>query len=193
MTKKRKNKIYLFRHGQTFFNRDGIFTGWTDSKLTPAGKRDAEIVSERLKKKKFQVAFHTSLIRSKETLNIVLKNHPECKLILQDNRIIERRYGKLAKQMHLAIVKKFSPEKYDKWHRDYNTRPPGGESFADVEKRVKDFITDLKKFMKDKKVDVAISAHGNSIRLFRKVMEKASKKETVSWAIPYDNFYEYDV
>jgi bisphosphoglycerate-dependent phosphoglycerate mutase len=47
--------------------------------------------------------------------------------------------------------------------------------------------------MKDNNVSVAISAHGNSIRLFRKIVEKASIKETVKWFIPYDKVFVYDV
>ena len=62
-----------------------------------------------------------------------------------------------------------------------------------VEKRVKKFIKYLKKFMKKNKVNVAISAHSNSIRLFRKIMEKTSKKEAVGWSIPYDKYFEYSV
>jgi bisphosphoglycerate-dependent phosphoglycerate mutase len=62
-----------------------------------------------------------------------------------------------------------------------------------VEKRVKKFIKYLRKFMKKEKINVAISAHGNSIRLFRKIMEKASKEETVKWFIPYDKVFEYTV
>jgi 2,3-bisphosphoglycerate-dependent phosphoglycerate mutase len=188
-----KKSIYLFRHGQTTFNQRGMFTGWTDAKLTTAGKNDAEIVSERLKNKKFEIAIHTRLSRSKDTLEIVLKNHPECKKIIEDNRMIERNYGRLNGFLHLTIVKKFFPKKYDEWHRGWNTRPPKGESFVDVEKRVRAFIKDLKKLMKKEKCNVAISAHGNSIRLFRKIMEKSSRKQAVSWAIPYDNYYEYKI
>jgi 2,3-bisphosphoglycerate-dependent phosphoglycerate mutase len=192
MVKKKRFKVYLFRHGQTRFNRDGMFTGWTDSKLTKKGKQDAQIVAERLKDKKFQVAFHTRLSRSKDTLTEVLKFHPECKQIIQDDRMIERNYGKLNKHFHLWVVKKFNPKKYDEWHRGWNTRPPKGESFSDVEKRVKAFIRDLKAFMKENQCNVAISAHGNSIRLFRKIMEKAKPKDAITWFIPYDNYYEYE-
>ena len=56
-----------------------------------------------------------------------------------------------------------------------------------------EFIKDLVKMMQAKKVNVAISAHGNSIRLFRKIMEKASVKEAVSWTIPYEEYFEYTV
>ena len=62
-----------------------------------------------------------------------------------------------------------------------------------VEKRVKSFIEDLKKFMKKNKVNVAISAHSNSIRFFRKIMEKISKEEAIKWFIPYDKVFEYNI
>lgn len=188
-----KKKIYLFRHGLTTFNRDRKFTGFTDAKLTKAGRDDAGIVASRLKVKKIDVSFHTSLSRSKDTLNIVIKDHPECTLFIEDDRMIERNYGKLNTHSHFEIVKKYGFKKYDEWHRGYKTPPPGGESFYDVEVRVRSFIKDLKKFIKKHKVNVAISAHGNSIRLFRKVWEGASVEEMTHWSIPYDNYYEYSL
>ena len=193
MKKTGKYKIYIFRHGQTVFNGAGIFTGWVNSRLTKKGREDAKILAERLKDKKFQVAFHTSLSRSKNTLKKVLKYHPECKKLIQDDRITERNYGNLNKHTHWQIVKKYGPKQYDAWHRGFYEKPSGGESFADVEKRVSSFINYLKKFIKKEKLNVAISAHGNSIRLFRKLMEKASKQETVTWFIPYDDYYEYEI
>jgi bisphosphoglycerate-dependent phosphoglycerate mutase len=48
-------------------------------------------------------------------------------------------------------------------------------------------------FMRRYKVNVVISAHGNSIRLFRKIMENASRKNVVDWFIPYDKVYVYRV
>jgi len=183
----------LFRHGRTHDNVDGEFSGWRDTRLVKSGVDDARIVAERLKKKKFQVAFHTRLVRSKQTLKEVLKFHPECKIILEDDRMIERNYGDLNGLTHLSIVKKKGPELYDKWHRGWNSRPPRGESFADIEKRVKSFIKDLKKFMRKNEVDVVISAHGNSIRLLRKIMERLSIKETVELCIPYNVVFEYVV
>ena len=71
--------------------------------------------------------------------------------------------------------------------------PPGGESFKMVEKRVQKFIKHLIKMMKKDKVNVAISAHGNSIRLFRKIMERASVEEMTKWSIPYTKVYEYTI
>jgi bisphosphoglycerate-dependent phosphoglycerate mutase len=82
-------------------------------------------------------------------------------------------------------------EEFKLIHRGYDVPPPNGESFLDVEKRVQLFIHDLKKLIKIQKINVAISAHGNSIRLFRKVLENASKKMVVKWIIPYDKYYHY--
>ncbi len=185
--------IYLFRHGQTEFNRDNRFTGHYDSKLTKTGYEDAQIVAERLKNKMFQVAFHTSLSRSKETLKEVLKYHPECTRLIEDDRMIERNYGDLMQKTHLEVVAKFGVERYDQWHRSWDIRPPGGESFQDVEERVNSFIIFLKDFILKNSVNVGISAHGNSIRLFRKIMEGKSIEETCGFVIPYDNYFDYEV
>jgi len=188
---KKRLKLYVFRHGQTYFNRDDKFTGFIESKLTKTGIEEAKIVALRLKKKTIDVAFQSSLSRSKDTLKEVLKFHPECKQIIEDNRMIERDYGRLSGLTHLECVKKYGTEQYDKWHRGFNDRPPGGESFADIEKRVKSFIDDLVNFMKKAKVNVAISSSGNSIRLFRKIMENSPVKDVVEWFIPYDKVFEY--
>ena len=186
-------KVYVFRHGQTYYNQNGWFTGWKDSKLTPLGIKQAKIIAKKLRNKKFDIAFYTRLSRSKDTLREVLKYHPECKKLIKDDRMIERGYGNLEGKHHSTVIKKYGQEQYDSWHRGFRTRPPRGESFADVEKRVKSFLDDLIRLMKKEKVNVAISAHGNSIRLFRKILEKASEKETVKWSIPFDTYFEYTI
>jgi 2,3-bisphosphoglycerate-dependent phosphoglycerate mutase len=214
--------IYLFRHGETTFNRDKRFTGQMESKLTARGRRHARKIAGELKNKTFGVAIHTRLSRSKDTLRPVLKFHPECKIILEDDRMIERSYGELQGTTHEQFIDRIGEQSYDlrvhgdaienldpklrdkieeflgkaeykAIHRGYKIAAPGGESFKDVEKRVKSFIKDLKKFMRKNKVNVAISAHGNSIRLFRKIMERAPKKSVVKWFIPYDKVFEYSV
>lgn len=215
-------KIYLFRHGESTYNRDGKFTGWRNAKLTPKGKRQAQLIAKKLKDKKFEVAFQTPLSRSKKTLKYVLKFHPECKKIISDNRMIERSYGILEGTSHKQFIKRvgeklfrlqysgsaienLSPQdkkqiekflggkEYKVIHRGYEIKVPKGESLKDVEKRVGEFIIWLKKYIRKNKVNVAISAHGNSIRLFRKIMEKSSREETVRWVIPYNKYFEYDV
>jgi broad specificity phosphatase PhoE len=186
-------RIYLFRHGQTTFNRDGIFTGLKDARLTSLGRKQARAIALMLKKKKIEAAFFTKLSRSKETLKEVLKFHPECRIEIEDDQMIERSYGNLAGHHHSEIIKRFGGEQYEHWHRGFGDRPPKGESFSDVEKRVSSFIKDLRIFIKKNRVNVAISAHGNSIRLFRKIWEKKSEKEAVKWSIPYNKVFTYTV
>ncbi len=188
-----KRSIYLFRHGTTEDNAAGKFSGWRQTPLNKRGKDDARIIALRLKDKKIEVAFQSRLIRSKDTLKEVLKHHKECKTIITDDRMIERSYGDLQGKTHLQYIKKNSPEKYDKFHRGYKTKPPGGESIKDVEKRVKSFIKDLMKLMKKNKVNVAISAHGNSMRPFRRYFEKMTVKEMLAIENPYDNYFEYKI
>lgn len=220
--KKRECKIYVFRHGRTEYNVKGLFCGHKHTRLVWRGRQDAKKVARKLKNKEIQVAFHTSLPRSKETLNYILKSHPECKKIIVDDRMIERSYGVLEGHTHKSFIKKIGKQsvdlrihgdaienlkpklrkrvekflgekEYDVIHRGYEVAVPKGESFLDVEERVEKFIVYLKRFIKKNKVNVAISAHGNSIRLFRKIMEKASRKKTIKWFIPYDKVFEYVV
>jgi len=188
--KKQKLHIYLFRHGQTFYNKNGWFTGWKDSKLSPKGIQHANTIARKLKNKKIQVAFQTHLSRSKDTLKPVLKYHSECKKIITDDRMIERNYGIYSGMSHDSFIKKYGEKKYHEVHRGWDAYIPKGENFKQVEKRVKPFIKYLINFMKKNKVNVAISSHGNSIRLFRKIWEHASIKDTVKWFIPYDKVYD---
>jgi len=217
-----KLHIYLFRHAQTYFNRDQRFTGWKDSKLTLLGIKQAQIVAKKLKDKKFQVSFQTRLSRSKDTLKAVLKYHPECKKIITDNRMIERSYGKLQGKSHEQFVHLVGEHDYKlllHWHkidhlhgrekeefihmhgepelkivrRSYTHVPPRGESVQMVEKRVKSFIHDLLKMMKRNKVNVAISAHGNSMRPFRRYFEHLTIHEMMKLENPWDDYFEYTI
>jgi len=190
---KRVCKIYLFRHGGTHYNQKKIFTGWKDSKLSPLGIKHAKALAKKLKNKHIDVAFRTRLSRSKQTLKEVLRYHPECFAIVEDNRMIERSYGKLQGMSHKVFIKKYGIDKFNKIHRSYDVAPPGGESIEMVEKRVLSFIHDLLKFIKAKKVNVAISAHGNSMRPFRRYFEHLSLKEMMKLENPWDDYFEYSV
>lgn len=183
--------IYLFRHGQSEFNLTKTFTGWLDAKLTQLGIEQAKNLGIMLKDKKIDLAYTTRLSRAANTLKEVLIYHPECTKTIIDDRIIERSYGDLSGHTHAETIEKYGQLQFDKWHRGWTDKADNGESFADVEVRVTSFIEDLKRKYGGKEVNIAISAHGNSIRLFRKIMENASIKDTVAWTIPYDKYFEY--
>ena len=188
-----KYTIYLFRHGQTYYNRSGRFTGDIDSHLTPQGVKDAKKIAEKLKAKRINFAFQTHLSRSRDTLKYVLRHHPECIRIMEDDRMIERDYGLLKGKYHETIIQNYGQAQYDLWHRSYDTRPPGGESVKDVEKRVEKFISELLRFMKKHKGNVAISAHGNSMRPFRKHFEHLSREKMMKLENPWDDYFAYTV
>jgi len=100
-----KLHIYLFRHGETHFNRSKRFTGRINSRLNPKGVEQTNLIAEKLKEKKFQIAFKTSLSRSSDSLEIVLRYHPECKSVIVDDRMIERSYGDLERSLHKTVIK----------------------------------------------------------------------------------------
>ena len=91
------------------------------------------------------------------------------------------------------FIKKVGTAEFDTIHRSYTIPPPGGESIKDVEKRVMPFVKDLVKFMKKNKVNVAISAHGNSMRPFRRYFERLSIKQMMELENPWDKHFEYNI
>ncbi len=188
-----KLRIYLFRHGQTTFNRDKRFTGWLNVRLTKKGKEDAKKIAKKLKNKKFQIAYTSDLSRCKVTLDEVLKYHPECKKIIVDKRLRERSYGSFQGLYHRQVIAKYGQKMFDKWHRSYDFPPPKGESIKMVEKRVLSFIKDLLKTMKKEKVNVAISASGNSMRPIRRYFEHLTIKQMMKLENPWDDYFEYTV
>ena len=188
-----KIHIYIFRHGETNFNRSKRFTGWVNSRLTPNGIEQANLISEILKEKTFQIAFKTSLFRSSNSLKIVLKHHPECKKVIVDDRMIERSYGDLERKYHKTVIKKYGKRQFDLWHRSYDVPPSGGESIKMVEKRVLSFVKDLLSLMKMEKVNVAISAHNNSMRAFRRYFENLTIKQMMALENPYNKYFDYTI
>ena len=186
-----KFHIYIFRHGQTNFNKSKRFTGRVNSRLTTKGIEQSNSIAEQLEEKKIQVGFMTSLSRSSQSLRIVLKYHPECKRVIVDNRMIERSYGDLERKYHKTIIKKFGEQQFDLWHRSYDISPPRGESIKTVEKRVLSFINYLLVLIKNEKVNVAISAHNNSMRPFRRYFENLTIEEMIELENPYDRYFDY--
>ena len=188
-----KIHIYIFRHGESNFNRSKRFTGWVNSRLTPNGVEQANWMAEILKGKTFQIAFKTSLSRSSNSLKIVMKNHPECKKVIVDDRMIERSYGDLERKYHKTVIKKYGKRQFDLWHRSYDVPPPGGESIKMVEKRVLSFVKDLLSLIKREKVNVAISAHNNSMRPFRRYFENLTITQMMELENPFNKYFDYQI
>ena len=183
-------KIFLFRHAQTTDNPSKIFSGNRNPDLTEEGIKEAEKIREALKQEKVTKAFTSDKIRNKKTLQIVLGPHPGIEPII-DNRIRERDYGELTGQNKDDIAKKY-PDLYPLWHRSYDTPPPGGESLKDVEKRVLEFLTDLKMVLSPNDI-VFISASGNSLRPIRRFFEQMTPEEMSTFEHEPAKVYSYEI
>ncbi|HSU72239.1 MAG TPA: histidine phosphatase family protein [Candidatus Binatia bacterium] len=183
--------IYIFRHSESTDNKHQIFSGWRDPKLTAKGIAQAKKIAQKLKRKDINIAFTSDLTRAIQTLNEVLKFHKNVPVIV-DARLRERDYGRLTGTSKTAFEKK-NPKLYRVYHRSYNVGPPKGESFKQVNARVAPFIKDLLHIVKEFKVNVAISAHGNSIRPLRKHFEHLTISEMRRIENPHDKYWAYRV
>lgn len=202
-------KIVFLRHGESTWNKKGLFTGWTDVGLTKKGEEEAREGGRELKKKGFvfDLAYTSLLTRATRTLKIVLKELREEKIpVMVDWRLNERHYGNLQGLNKIEMAKKFGEEQVLIWRRSYDIRPPKidsknkynqkndlkykgikvpeTESLKDVVERVTPFWTKeiVPKIKKGEKIIIAAS--GNSLRAIVKYLDKVSTKETVSLNIP---------
>jgi len=184
-------EIYVFRHGETFDNRNLVFCGWRDSKITNVGKKQAGMLTEKLKNKKIDVCITSHLSRSIDTAKIALKGK-KVKFEV-DDRIIERNYGKLSGTSKAKILET-DPVKAVKYRRFYDFAPPKGESMKVVRKRVFKFCRQLLKRMRKTGENVAISCHGNSMKMIRFYFEKMDLVDVLTQENPLGTDYaEYVV
>lgn len=188
-----KNYIYLFRHTQSTDNQYNIFSGdREDIRLSDHGKREAIKLREKLRDYKFDVAITSSLLRSIETMDIVLNEHHHPERIV-DERIRERDYGILEGR----IKRKVTLPILNLWaniaHRSYVIPPPGGESFVQVWNRVMPFVHDLEDMVKQRKVNVVICGHNNSMRPIRAYFENKTPQQMLKENSEHGIIYEYEI
>ena len=186
--------LYLFRHGETTHNQNKLFTGWyNETEFTSLGLLQNQHLANLLKTTRLDLAFQTSLKRSQETLKTVLQYHPECTDLRTDDQLIERNYGILNNSPHADLIASQGQAEFDRIHRGWEDKLEGGESFVDVGARVWEFIHQLKADFASKDQNIAISAHGNSLRLFRHIMENSTPEVTCSWVIPFATVFVYRI
>ncbi|HZQ29798.1 MAG TPA: histidine phosphatase family protein [Patescibacteria group bacterium] len=184
-------KVFIFRHGETTDNKEGIFSGNRDVDLTEEGILEAQKIGEELKNESVTRAYQSDLIRSKHTLELVLNGyHPNVEIIT-DPRIKERDYGDLTGTKKEELEAK-DPADFKVWHRSYDIPPPNGESIKEVEVRVLSFLSDLKDQAKKDDV-ILISAHGNSIRPMRRYFENLTIEEMMSFEHTPGKIYSYNI
>jgi len=187
----KKTKIYVVTHCETCYNRRGIFTGRINSRLTPDGKKHAILLAVKLKNKKIDIAYISSLIRTKQTLNYILKYHKGIPVKV-DDRLIERDYGDLSGKSK-EKYKREHPDLFPKYHRSYDIAPPNGESMIEVEERVTEFINEIISSSQKDHKNILIIAHSNSIRPICKYFEHLTSEEMMKLEHLRHEIFEYDI
>lgn len=191
MKNNRKRNIYVITHCESCYNKRKIFAGRINSVLSKEGHKHALLLAKKLSKKQIDLAYTSPLKRAKQTLNHILKFHPNAKVI-EDERIIERDYGDLSGKSK-EKYKKENPELFPIFHRSYNTPPPGGESMKVVEKRILSFVKDVTEKIKKEHINILIVTHSNSIRPIAKYFEKLTNKEMMNLENYRHKIFKYKV
>ncbi len=167
------NKLVLLRHGQSQWNLENRFTGWTDVPLTKQGIIEAKNAGNLIKKNniKFDKIFSSNLLRANKTAELAIKEAGLDELF-KNNQLIyikhqslnERDYGDLVGLNKLETAEKFGKEQVHIWRRSYDVPPPNGESLKDVVNRVSPyFLKNIQPLVLEGK-NILIAAHGNSLR-----------------------------
>ncbi len=206
------HKLVLIRHGESDWNRENRFTGWTDVDLSEKGIEEAHEGAHLLGKGgyTFDIAFTSVLKRAVHTLNIVLAELDLDWLpVVKSWRLNERHYGALQGLNKAETSKKFGEEQVHIWRRSYDIQPPpltpDDERFPGKDRRYADLTKDelpLTECLKDTVArflpfwysDIApvvksgkrvvIAAHGNSLRALVKYLDGISDDEIVGLNIP---------
>lgn len=213
-------RLVLLRHGESVWNKENRFTGWTDVDLSENGVKEAENAGKLLKEKgfTFDVSFTSVLKRANKTLEIVLK---EMNLDIPVNysyRLNERHYGALQGLNKDEMKKKFGEEQVHIWRRSYDVRPPeltkDDERYPGNDPKYKDltpeelplteclkdtlervlpyYNNEIKKHLENKE-NVLVVAHGNSLRSIIKYLENISDDDIMSVEIPTGVPYVYEL
>lgn len=208
--------LVLIRHGESVWNKKGVFTGWVDIGLSPEGERQARKAGQLLHGFTFDKAYTSVLKRAVKTLVLVVKEIPVRKLAVEkDWRLNERHYGALQGKSKKAIAEEFGMKQFLAWRRSFTERPPlatakelkgqvringvqsstlpKAESLQDTSKRVleywkKEIFPAVKKGEK-----VLIVAHGNSLRALVKHLERISDRNIPKVEIPTGQPWCYQI
>ncbi len=205
-------KLVLLRHGESVWNLENRFTGWTDVGLSEKGTKEAHLAAEWLKKEgfTFDIAYTSVLKRAIKTLWIVLENMDLMWIPVYNSwRLNERHYGSLQGLNKMEMVEKFGDKQVLIWRRSYDVQPPAlakdDSRFPGNDPRYKSLTKDelpLTECLKDtvgrflpywhetiapsikEGKRVIIAAHGNSLRALVKYLDDVSDSEIVGLNIP---------
>jgi 2,3-bisphosphoglycerate-dependent phosphoglycerate mutase len=205
-------KLVLLRHGESTWNRENRFTGWTDVDLTEQGVAEARRAGRLLAEEGFvfDVAYTSVLKRAIRTLWIVLDELDQMWIPVHRSwRLNERHYGALQGLNKAETAKRYGDEQVLVWRRSYDTPPPilesGDERYPGSDPRYADLgegevprtecLKDtVERFLPYWHETIAprvragerviIAAHGNSLRALVKYLDDVSEADIVGLNIP---------
>lgn len=215
-------KLVLVRHGQSVWNLENKFTGWTDVALSEQGVKEAIEAGKVLKEKgyHFDLAFTSVLKRAEDTLDYILKEMGEENIEIKRSwRLNERHYGALQGLNKDETRAKYGAEQVQLWRRSSQVRPPEldvtdprypgndpkykglteselpkTENLVDTIQRVTEYWdSDIKPALLAGR-HIIIAAHGNSLRGLMKYLDQISDEDIVKLEIQTGNpiCYELD-
>lgn len=205
-------KLVLVRHGESTWNLDNRFTGWTDVDLTPTGVEQAKQSGRLLKEQgyEFDVAYTSVLKRATRTLWHCLDEMDRTWLpVVHSWRLNERHYGALQGLNKSDMAKQYGEAQVLQWRRSYDTPPPALEAsdarcergdvrYAGLQpdqvpltECLKDTVARVMPFWNETMAPailsgqrILVAAHGNSIRALVKYLDGISDADIVGLNIP---------
>lgn len=206
------HKLVLIRHGESTWNLENRFTGWTDVDLTPTGVSQAMSAGKLLKAEgyEFDLCYTSVLKRAIHTLWYALDEMDRTWLPVQKSwRLNERHYGALQGLNKAETAQKYGDEQVLVWRRSYDTPPPaleagdprserGDRRYAELDPAqvpltecLKDTVARVLPFWNDTMAPairsgqrILVAAHGNSIRALVKYLDNIADGDIVGLNIP---------
>ena len=199
------NNLILLRHGQSQWNLENRFTGWHDVDLTVDGEAEAKKAGSLIKNITLDRVYTSTLKRARRTALMALdeaeikganvnkiKNNGTWELIESD-ALRERDYGDLVGLNKEETAKKYGSNQVHMGRRGYEGKPPGGESLADVVKRVRPYF--------EKKIwpnvvsgeNILVAAHGNSLRAVLVIIGEYEAEDIPNIELPTGKPLVFDV
>lgn len=205
-------KIVLLRHGQSTWNLENRFTGWTDVPLSERGRAEAKEAAELIRKEGlvFGRAYTSCLRRAVKTLDIVLEGlEQEWVPVEKSWRLNEKHYGALQGLNKSQTAAKYGEEQVKRWRREYDVRPPAlkaddprspcadiryirvphqylplTESLKDAENRILPYWKEniFPQLLWEN--NLLVAAHGNSLRGIIKLLKNISDKDIAELNLP---------
>ena len=215
-------RLVLLRHGESVWNKENLFTGWTDVDLSDKGREEARSAGRLMRDEglDFDVCYTSFLKRAIHTLNLALEEMDrEWLPVTKAWQLNERHYGALQGLNKADTAAKYGEEQVKIWRRSYATPPPelsaddernpaNQEMFRTVPRECLPLTESLKETVAravpyfDEEIKprmlagerVLIAAHGNSLRALVKVFDGLSEGEIVGVNIPtgVPLVYEFD-